>query len=343
MFGGGGDAKRRVLTGGTPSVNSPRSRHEDNQLLFPGGCGANAGRSPMLPSSPGTSTPFAYAASPFVSSYGAPPSSTRKGAGQQHVRWGSPSSFPRPSPAAAATPFAPMSTPRGSSVVERPPLFSMLDAAANDVQGRHGGDGGGGRGGGDPPYTPHVPAAAAASPGQSRTFGAAAAGTTPYPASTPHPAATPYPASTPYPAPTPYPAGDGTSFWITVFGYHTNTMLPAVLDEMRPSGGEIVQHLLGAGPWMHVQFRERWQQQRAIAKNGTVLRGVMLGVIEGVVPSDDGIRVLNLPSSVVPGTGMPLKVQLPRAVPGAKAPGAPMRDHGRAGWWTRTCEVLFGW
>ena len=339
MFGGGGEGRRRVPS--TPSVNSPRARHEDNQLLFPSGGGANAGRSPMLASSPGTSIPFAFAASPFVSSYGAPPSSIRKGAGQQHVRWASPSSFPRQAPAAAATPFAPMSTPRGSSVVERPPLFSMLDAAANDVQGRHGGDGGGdgggGRGGGEPPYTPRVPAAAAASPGQSRTrgmFGAAAAGTTPYPAATPNPAATPYPASTPY------PAGDGTSFWITVFGYHTNALLPAVLDEMRPSGGEIVQHRLGAGPWMHVQFRERWQQQRAIAKNGTVLRGVMLGVIEGVVPSDDALA---LPSSVVKGTGMPLKVQLPRAVPGAKVPGAPMRDHGRAGWWTRTCEVVFGW
>jgi len=143
-------------------------------------------------------------------------------------------------------------------------------------------------------------------------------------------------------APRGAPTAGADGLWVTVFGYSSNAMLSAVLDEVRPSGSEIIQHRLGVGPWVHVQFREWREQQQALAKNGKVLGGVMLGVIEGIVPSDD---VLRLPAGVG-GGGVSLKLQLPRTTAPTttlRAPTAPVRDHGRAGWWTRLCEYVFGW
>ncbi|KAL1522155.1 hypothetical protein AB1Y20_021794, partial [Prymnesium parvum] len=86
-------------------------------------------------------------------------------------------------------------------------------------------------------------------------------------------------------------AGDTSGYWITAFGFHTAAMVPAVLHELRPSGGDFVQHRLGAGTWIHVQLRSRTDQMEALAKNGRVLNGFMLGVVEGIVPSS---QTLNL-------------------------------------------------
>lgn len=58
--------------------------------------------------------------------------------------------------------------------------------------------------------------------------------------------------------------------WVTAFGFHGTAMLPAILEEMRPSGGEIRQHRLGSGPWVHLRYADWRQQQQALAKNGKV-------------------------------------------------------------------------
>ena len=71
---------------------------------------------------------------------------------------------------------------------------------------------------------------------------------------------------------------------MTAFGYHTAAMVPQVLLELKPSNGEIAQHQPGVGAWVHVRFGEWRQMHEALAKNGRVLQGCMLGVIEGVVP-----------------------------------------------------------
>ncbi|KAL3931910.1 MAG: hypothetical protein SGPRY_000928, partial [Prymnesium sp.] len=66
-------------------------------------------------------------------------------------------------------------------------------------------------------------------------------------------------------------ASDSSGYWVTAFGFHSAAMVPAVLLELRPSGGDIMQHRLGAGTWMHVQLRSRTDQMEAIAKNGRVI------------------------------------------------------------------------
>jgi hypothetical protein len=58
-------------------------------------------------------------------------------------------------------------------------------------------------------------------------------------------------------------------FWVTVFGYHTPSMIPQVLQEMRPSSG-VLHHTRGVGAWLHVRYSEWHQQQEALAKNGRV-------------------------------------------------------------------------
>ena len=72
-----------------------------------------------------------------------------------------------------------------------------------------------------------------------------------------------------------------------------------------------------------------------------VVQGSMLGVVEGIMPSSE---VLDLPASSV-GMGLPLRLQhRPTAVgPTLRAPPVKPRDVGRAGWFTRLCEHLFGW
>ena len=59
-------------------------------------------------------------------------------------------------------------------------------------------------------------------------------------------------------------------YWVTAFGYHAAAMIPQVLQELRPSNGEIAQHQPGAGAWLHVRFQEWRQMQEALAKNGRV-------------------------------------------------------------------------
>lgn len=318
------------------SASSPRSRAEDgpfsrlpsgtSSLLFPG---TASGRSPMLSASPATHVPFTggavgAAATPSSNLLGSSVLQPTPASRRPDANPFSPSSYLR-SHHAASTPFGAAETPgRGGLATERPPLASMLDAVAPA-----------------PPIAVPTPSAvgppAAETPFSARTPGFAAAAT-PFAAAAAPPSMFDTGANA-----APVGGANAGQLWVTVFGYHTNAMLSAVLDEVRPSGGEIVQHRLGVGPWVHVQFRECRQQQQALSKNGKVLNGVMLGVIEGVVPSED---VLSLPSSSVAGTGMPLKLQLPRAggpTPTLRAPTAPIRDLGRAGWWTRLSEYIFGW
>ena len=57
---------------------------------------------------------------------------------------------------------------------------------------------------------------------------------------------------------------------VTAFGFGGAAMLPIVLDELRPAGGEVRQHRLGAGPWVHIRYADTRQQQQALAKNGKV-------------------------------------------------------------------------
>ena len=59
-------------------------------------------------------------------------------------------------------------------------------------------------------------------------------------------------------------------FWVTAFGFHGAAMLPVVLQELRPSGGDFMQHRLGSGSWIHVQLRSQADQMEALAKNGRV-------------------------------------------------------------------------
>ena len=126
---------------------------------------------------------------------------------------------------------------------------------------------------------------------------------------------------------------------------------PELLEELRPTGGEIRQHRLGSGPWVHVRFTDHWQQQQALAKNGKVVHGMMIGVLAGIHPTSDSLDASgsNLSSVAAGGGGLavssiPLRLQQHRHLgPSLKAPPVSAFELGKAGWWTRLCEHVFGW
>mmetsp|Transcript_12707 Transcript_12707/g.37238 ORF Transcript_12707/g.37238 Transcript_12707/m.37238 type:complete len:226 (+) Transcript_12707:396-1073(+) len=140
-------------------------------------------------------------------------------------------------------------------------------------------------------------------------------------------------------------SGGGGGFWVTAFGFHGAAMVPAVLQELRPSGGDFVQHRLGAGTWMHVQLRSRTDQMETLAKNGRVLHGFMLGVVEGIVPSAHSFD-LNAPPPPYT-SAVPLKLHHSRGaeytVLSKASSGISRRDTGSAGILTKLCEYIFGW
>jgi hypothetical protein len=148
-------------------------------------------------------------------------------------------------------------------------------------------------------------------------------------------------AAKPAAAPAAAAAAPVGGYWVTAFGYQSVGVLGAVLDELRPSSGDILQHRLGAGPWVHVRFADSYQQQQALAKNGKVLHGAMIGVLEGIHPASADL----LPATSIPGAGMPLRLQQSRpGGPGLRAPATTGRTElAKAGWWTRLCEFIFGW
>ena len=86
--------------------------------------------------------------------------------------------------------------------------------------------------------------------------------------------------------------------------------------------------------------------QEALAKNGRVVHGFMLGVIEGVVPSSSA---LSLPAAPPTTTSIPLRMQHTRGaeyyVGGARAdgPSRPKKESITAGVLNKACEYIFGW
>jgi hypothetical protein len=295
-----------------------------SSLLFPSSARGAAGRSPMLNSSPAAhSVPFTMQTP--SGNLGLGESLMGAGAKTPFSAFGTPA---QPHPVSSnRQPFGGATGPRtgfggrtpaatsGAAVDERPPLHSLLDA-------------------GGPQRATNAAAAAAAA--------TAAATSTAAPGAAAAAAATPMPSRAPASR---APGGDG--LWVTAFGFHSASMIGAVLDELRPSGGEIVQHSQGDGAWVHVRYADVYQLQQALAKNGKVVHGFMMGVVEGIHPSGGltgGGGGLGL-GAIGPGAAIPLRLQQarPGVGPALRAPPLARAEHGKAGWWTRICEYVFGW
>ena len=214
-------------------------------LLFP--ATAPAGRSPMLASSPARHMPFAMGPSATPGYDSLAPAQKQS---QNDFSAFSPSALrPNMTPLGRSAMPAPLSTSRAANTAaatDMPPLQSLLDAGgASSCVGT--------------PARARNAAPEAAAPAEPTTPAVGAGASTPAP-------------------PTGLMSGRATDsvrdrsggLWVTVFGYQSNAMLGAVLDELRPSGGELVQHRMGVGMWVHLQFRDWRQQQQALAKNGKV-------------------------------------------------------------------------
>jgi len=134
---------------------------------------------------------------------------------------------------------------------------------------------------------------------------------------------------------------ESAGYWVTAFGYHTMDMLPAVLEELQPSGGAIQRHVLGLGLWVHVCFGAKHEQLQALAKNGCVMHGLMLGVIEGIVPAGSAGN-LQRPHATFSsialkhnrGAGYTVRSRLQ---------AAPSQAAGLSALFNSVCEYAFGW
>ena len=192
-------------------------------------------------------------------------------------------------PAATLSAARPAAT---ASAFERPPLQSLLDVGL-----------------------PREPAAAAAD----APLPAKTPATSHRAAPAPHSQAPPPSVAAARVGPDTGTAGADSGLWVTAFGYHSTAMLASVLEELRPSGGELLAHRTGAGPWVHVRYADWRQQQQALAKNGKVLHGSMLGVIAGIHPPADTAAGMAAPPSLA--HAIPLRLQQQRPVGCVRCPG----------------------
>eukprot|EP01080_Neovahlkampfia_damariscottae_P003350 gene3350-5897_t len=66
--------------------------------------------------------------------------------------------------------------------------------------------------------------------------------------------------------------------WITVFGF-TPKQTGFVLKQFGLYG-EILEHKVGNGNWMHIKYKKNIQAQKALSKNGKIFNSLMIGVVE---------------------------------------------------------------
>ena len=298
----------------------PPTRQEDappasrmpsgSSILFPS---ANLGKSPLVSASPAhvpfTLPPTPAGLDPLLAAPGSQP--PRAGAAQHPFAAFTPGAT-LPAAASSAKQPPPSRPAAGMGAADdRPPLLSLMDVgfATSSLPA-------------SAPFTP----APAPQTGAAPATGGAPLGRTPG-----------LVGGVP-----PVVAASGEQ-WVTAFGFPSAAMLPAVLEELRPSSGEIRQHRIGSsGLWVHVRYADAWQLQQALAKNGKLVGGFLLGVIDGIQPSSDASH--SRAHDALPGSGLPLKLQQHRHVgPALRAPPIAAADLGKAGWWTKLCEYVFGW
>jgi len=110
---------------------------------------------------------------------------------------------------------------------------------------------------------------------------------------TPAPRIREEPRMQPMPAQTLEPQKSGR--WVTIFGF-SRPEVSMVLSEFR-TVGELTDKRFGPGEanWIHLQFKDQFQAQRAFLKNATRLPGTQTMI--GVVPYDDSqSKATELPS-----------------------------------------------
>jgi len=152
-------------------------------------------------------------------------------------------------------------------------------------------------------------------------------------------------------------------FWVTAFGFPPD-LLAAVLHELQPSASAILAHKQGGGNWMHVRLSCALEQEEALAKNGRIVHGSMIGVLKGILPrgssADSGHLATSRTKQTVwfmppaPDLDSRAKAAPSLAVgPGAQASSGsgpvarldihPYTGSGLAGMLTRATEYFFGW
>ncbi|KAL9646101.1 hypothetical protein ABK040_007979 [Willaertia magna] len=69
------------------------------------------------------------------------------------------------------------------------------------------------------------------------------------------------------------------STWVTVFGFPPTKS--SIILKLFSTYGTIINHKLTNGNYMHIQFKSRFQADKALSKNGKVIDGnLMIGVVE---------------------------------------------------------------
>lgn len=164
------------------------------------------------------------------------------------------------------------------------------------------------------------------------------------------------------------------SHWITVLGFHAEA-LAAVLSEMQPSTGAMLEHIQAGPNWAHVRcvalharrlwppspgtshrarhtsapasFATRFDKEEALTKNGRIVGGLMIGMLTGRHPSPTVGADLGQKGST--SWVLPAKPAMPEAFSQARnagrtIPQAPNQRPGRiASLWTRISEYILGW
>jgi Nup53/35/40-type RNA recognition motif len=133
--------------------------------------------------------------------------------------------------------------------------------------------------------------------------------------------------------------------WVTVFGF-SRDRTTEVLHGFQKYG-EIEQHRMGTGNWLHMRYATKLQAQRALSKNGKILNGdLMLGVAPCIDESawlkqqqHHHSDASSSPSSSSAHRLRPAAATLSATMPLSAIGNAPSQSQG---FWTLFCEHVLG-
>jgi len=72
--------------------------------------------------------------------------------------------------------------------------------------------------------------------------------------------------------------------WVTVFGFAPESF-PQLLRALQPSSSAALAHAQGGGNWAHLRLGSELEVEEALAKNGRLVCGNMIGILRGILPT----------------------------------------------------------
>mmetsp|Transcript_814 Transcript_814/g.2222 ORF Transcript_814/g.2222 Transcript_814/m.2222 type:complete len:380 (-) Transcript_814:331-1470(-) len=142
--------------------------------------------------------------------------------------------------------------------------------------------------------------------------------------------------------------------WVTVFGFAPESF-PQLLRALQPSSSAALAHAQGGGNWAHLRLGSELEVEEALAKNGRLVCGNMIGILRGILPTPadaDAAAALHQSAkqtvwlaAAAPAIDARAQVRQPLGGSGVVGGGAlqPIAQPGLGALLLRLTEYILGW